>query len=227
MGRITHFVWTDIGAEDEDAFNDWYSNEHVPDRILRIPGFLRGRRFRAVSGGPRYIAYYEMADRKVFWSEPYVQMRGNPDSKSRFFVQRFRNALRSTATIASESDVGEGLFLAVAGVTRLGEENDHYSAPLSDSDLEGAANQYGVPRVRLSRTDWELVNGNFKRMDSLSRGSLRPPDKVPAWMLTVEGDTAEKVSACIGTLMPKFGDEARVDAEAVMERISEVSPPAR
>ena len=227
MGRITHFVWTDIGPEDEDAFNEWYTNEHVPDRVLHIPGFLRGRRFRAATGGPRYLAYYEMTDRDVFWSEQYVEMRGNPDPKSRYFVPKFKNALRSTATIACQADEDEGVFLGIAGITRPGEDSGQRPVPLSDADLRRAAADHEIPRVRLSRTDWELVNGNFERMNTLSRGAMRPPDKVPGWMLTVEGGSGAKVAECLDALLPRFGDDATIDAWAIMRQISEVSAPAR
>ena len=54
--RITHFIWTDIAPEEEAAFNEWYTSEHMPDRVLRVPGFTRGRRFGALSGGPKYLA---------------------------------------------------------------------------------------------------------------------------------------------------------------------------
>ena len=223
--KITHFVWTDIGKEDEDAFNAWYSDEHVPDRILKIPGFLRGRRFAALSGAPRYLAYYEMANREVFWRNEYVQMRGNPDEKSRYFVQRFRNALRSTATIECEADRGEGEILAIAGITRPGDEGPS-AAPFGEPALAPIVGG-DVSRIRLSRSDWDLVNANFKKMDGLSRGSLRPPDKVPAFMLTVEGSDAGAVAAALDALTPSFGDTASVEARAVMRLISAVSAPAR
>lgn len=49
----------------EAAFNDWYSNRHLPD-VLRVPGYLSARRF-ALAGAPgqappgwRYLAVYEV-----------------------------------------------------------------------------------------------------------------------------------------------------------------------
>ncbi len=49
------------GAEDE--FNEWYDTIHVPE-VLRMPGFLSGRRFRLVdpdpADSPRYLAVYEI-----------------------------------------------------------------------------------------------------------------------------------------------------------------------
>jgi hypothetical protein len=222
--RITHFVWTDMAAAEEPGFNAWYDHEHMPDRILRIPGFLRGRRFRALSGGPRYLAYYEMATRDVFWSDKYVKMRGEPDAKSRHYVTKFANALRSTGGIAFEADSGEGEFLAIAGITRPEDETDGVGA-WNIPDLRGVS-RGSVSRIRVSMSDPDLVLTNFKRMEALSRGALRLPDRVPAWMLTVEGRHAASVTATLDRLIPAFGNEARVDARATMTRIFEISAPA-
>ena len=46
-------VWTDIAPELDERFNEWYMREHMPDRVLRIPGFRHGRRFVSTSGSPR------------------------------------------------------------------------------------------------------------------------------------------------------------------------------
>ena len=39
-------VWTDIFADVEHDFNDWYNREHVRERV-EVPGFIRARRFAA------------------------------------------------------------------------------------------------------------------------------------------------------------------------------------
>jgi len=44
----------------ETAFNAWYDTEHVP-ALARVPGVLCARRFRAGSGGPKYVALYHLA----------------------------------------------------------------------------------------------------------------------------------------------------------------------
>jgi hypothetical protein len=60
---------------DEDAFNAWYDEEHVPLR-LAVPGFLSARRYRAAEPeGPRYLALYELASPDVLASEAYLRLR--------------------------------------------------------------------------------------------------------------------------------------------------------
>ena len=61
MGTGILIVWTDVAAEIETDFNEWYNREHLPDRILRMPGFLRGRRYVAdaasmeTAGAPKFL----------------------------------------------------------------------------------------------------------------------------------------------------------------------------
>lgn len=38
------FVATDVAAQDEADFNQWYDREHVEERV-RVPGFLSGTRY--------------------------------------------------------------------------------------------------------------------------------------------------------------------------------------
>ena len=64
-------VMMDIDPEHEDDFNRWYNEEHVPER-LAISGFVRARRFRAISGEPRYLALYELDSQDVLQSEEYL-----------------------------------------------------------------------------------------------------------------------------------------------------------
>jgi antibiotic biosynthesis monooxygenase (ABM) superfamily enzyme len=59
---------------DEDAFNAWYDEEHVPLR-LGVPGFISARRYRAVnSDGPRYLALYDLASVDVLHSTGYLRL---------------------------------------------------------------------------------------------------------------------------------------------------------
>jgi hypothetical protein len=48
-------VWTDIDGEFEAEFNSWYYGEHIP-RLLEVPGFLSAGRYKAIRGGPKYLA---------------------------------------------------------------------------------------------------------------------------------------------------------------------------
>ena len=52
-------VWADVAADKEEEFNRWYNEEHVRD-LLSIPGVLSAAQYVALSGGPKYLACYEL-----------------------------------------------------------------------------------------------------------------------------------------------------------------------
>jgi hypothetical protein len=53
-------VRVEIEPEREHALNEWY-HTHVP-RLVSVPGYESGRRYIALTEGPRYAALYEIPD---------------------------------------------------------------------------------------------------------------------------------------------------------------------
>jgi hypothetical protein len=74
IGRMD--VPPDIDAE----FNTWYNTIYVPN-YEKVPGVIRGRRYRAVVGTPTYLTLYEFEHPKVSESEEWkVQQNASPQS---------------------------------------------------------------------------------------------------------------------------------------------------
>lgn len=46
--RLIYIVLTNPTQGDDEIFNDWYSNTHIPD-VLKVPGFTAAQRFRFVA----------------------------------------------------------------------------------------------------------------------------------------------------------------------------------
>ena len=69
-------VWADVPAKQEEEFNRWYNEEHVED-LLSIPGVLNAARYEAISGGPKYLACYELESPDVIESDAYQKQRAN------------------------------------------------------------------------------------------------------------------------------------------------------
>ena len=98
-GNALLLVMADISPALDDEFNRWYDEEHVPER-LSIPGFLGGRRFRAVEGAPRYLALYDLESVDVLASEAYKHFRGAGETawtqKMMKAMQNFRRSVYAT-----------------------------------------------------------------------------------------------------------------------------------
>src|SRR6266511_4314122 len=63
-------VPTEIDAD----FNTWYNTIYIPN-YEKVPGVIRGRRFRAVTGTPNYLTFYEFQNPKVSESAAWAAQR--------------------------------------------------------------------------------------------------------------------------------------------------------
>ena len=136
-------VWMDMPAEKEDDFNRWYNEEHLADRMA-FPGFLRVRRYVSVSGGPKYVALYDLADGAMS-SEPYMQARKDPtDWTKRVMAElttNIRNEYRLVKSIGESPSTLAPYLLMVCLET-----DDAHDAELQDwYDNEHLAALQSVP----------------------------------------------------------------------------------
>ena len=53
-----------VPAAVDREWNEWYSTIYVPN-YEKVPGVIRGRRYRAVVGEPQYMTFYEFENPKV------------------------------------------------------------------------------------------------------------------------------------------------------------------
>ena len=74
-GRGLLLAEMDFDPAREAEINRWYDEEHFPER-LEVPGFLCGRRFKAIEGTPKYLAIYELESPEVLETEAYQRIRG-------------------------------------------------------------------------------------------------------------------------------------------------------
>jgi hypothetical protein len=54
----------DVPHEVDAEWNTWYNTIYVPN-YEKVPGVIRGRRFRAVEGTPTYVTVYEFEHPRV------------------------------------------------------------------------------------------------------------------------------------------------------------------
>lgn len=75
QGPYIHIVRIDITPEQEDAFNRWYDEVHLP-AILACPGWLSGKRYMAIDDGPRYAAVYTIAGDWAYETPEFEAIKG-------------------------------------------------------------------------------------------------------------------------------------------------------
>ena len=64
----------DVPPEIDADFNTWYNTIYIPN-YEKVPGVIRGRRFRAVTGTPTYLTFYEFQNPKVSESAAWAAQR--------------------------------------------------------------------------------------------------------------------------------------------------------
>ena len=71
-----HLVLMEPPAPLEEEFNDWYDNEHFPQRRT-LPGFESATRWVCLSGWPRWAALYDMAGVEALQTPEYLAVSGD------------------------------------------------------------------------------------------------------------------------------------------------------
>jgi antibiotic biosynthesis monooxygenase (ABM) superfamily enzyme len=77
MATALFVVKATISADREAEFNRWYNEEHCP-QVLRYPGAVSARRYKAILGEERfqYMAVYEFQDERTlqeFLASPHFK----------------------------------------------------------------------------------------------------------------------------------------------------------
>lgn len=86
-------VMIEVDPEYEEEFNRWYDEEHLPER-LRCKGFLSARRFVAVEGSPKYLAFYDLESPEVLNDEAYKRIEP-PSAWTKKVSTHFLSSLRN------------------------------------------------------------------------------------------------------------------------------------
>jgi hypothetical protein len=108
-GEAVVAIWNGIAAEGRDAFYDWHTNEHMPERV-GIPGFRRGRRYLAATldTQPAFFTLYEVDTMQVLQGQDYAGRHADPTPATRAAMVNFRDTVRSIARVAVSHGPGMG-----------------------------------------------------------------------------------------------------------------------
>jgi len=97
----------DVAPEAIPEHDDWHTHEHLPER-LAIPGFLRGTRWVALRGQPRYFVMYEVEQLSILASDAYLERLNNPTPWTRKMMPHYRGMTRGLCTVTGSFGLGIG-----------------------------------------------------------------------------------------------------------------------
>src|SRR2546428_11046452 len=97
MATVLFVVKATIRKDQEEAFNRWYNEAHVP-QVLQFKGLVSARRYKALEGEDKYqyMAVYELQDeatyRRLMASEHMKALRADYDARFGAASERARFA---------------------------------------------------------------------------------------------------------------------------------------
>ena len=79
IGSTIMIVMMDVEAGHEAAFDRWYNEEHLPER-MEIPGYISARRFKLMEGEGvlQYLCIWELEDASPLASEMFKMQKNRP-----------------------------------------------------------------------------------------------------------------------------------------------------
>jgi len=107
LGPAAMLLSFDVVPEAVAEHDEWHTHEHLPER-LSIPGFLRGTRWVAVGGSPRYFVIYEVADLATLSSAPYLARLNNPSPWTSGIMPHYRGMSRGFCAVTGSFGFGLG-----------------------------------------------------------------------------------------------------------------------
>ena len=102
--------------------DEWHTHEHLPER-LSIPGFVRGTRWVALNGQPRYFVMYEVEQLATLTSNAYLERLNNPSPWTSKMMPNYRGMTRGFCSVAGSFGFGmghAGLLIRFSPATETG-----------------------------------------------------------------------------------------------------------
>lgn len=181
-------LYYDITGDAADH-DDWHTYEHMHER-LSIPGFLRGTRWVARSGRPRYLVTYEVADVGVASSEAYLARLNNPTPWTSSMMGRFSGMIRGFSAVAASSGYGFGSEALSMRFTPAAGREAELRDRLAQEVLPALSSWRGMASAHLLRP--------AKRPPMTKEQSLRGADAELPWVLLATAYDAQALDKCSG-----------------------------
>lgn len=188
MGQAVLAIWNGIAAEAEDDFIAWHTREHMPERI-GLPGFLRGKRYVAVDGRPKFFNFYETETVATLASKTYRDRLDDPTPWTRRVVPHFRDTGRTVCSTRVSLGVGEGGFIETIRFAATADA-EAVVAAFADDLIPRTVAAPGVVAAHLLQGHPEESQGG-----SAEKAMRDQPDRISDWILFIEAVDGASLTA--------------------------------
>ena len=115
-------IFNDCRPGREAEFEAWFQGEHLIER-LAVPGFVFGRRHKAIAGAPGYFNFYMVETPEVLTSKPYLERLDNPTPMTRTIMSEvFINMNRTVCRRTARRGAFRGAFAVTARFNQTPDE---------------------------------------------------------------------------------------------------------
>ena len=210
----------DVPAEHAEDFNHWHSAEHLPERV-GVPGFLRGRRYRAEEPGvtPEYFILYETSDVQVLGSAPYLARLDEPTPWTARVSAHMGRTIRTAAAVRASAGRGTGGYVLTVRLAPAAGDKSALRAALSAQAMAAIVARPGVCGAHVLEADAAITS-----VDTAERRMREPPDEMVPWMVLLEGTAAQPLAgawdALAATLPPISPDDMHTGTYALQAMFS-------
>lgn len=185
-------IWNDISEGDLIEFYAWHNEEHMPERV-GIPGFRRGRRYRAADTEttPLFFTLYETTTPEVTTGQDYLNRLNAPTPWTQRITQTFRNTFRALTRVKVSLGPGCGGALATFRMTLADEVRQEFERKLADDVLPELARMPLICGAHLCMTD--MSASASRTAETHDRTDIMEP---PNTSILIEGCNNEAVKSC-------------------------------
>ena len=181
-------VWNNFDPAAEEFYERWYMTEHFPER-LGVPGFLRGRRYRAIEADRTYFTFYELTSPEVLFSQAYLARLNAPTAWTQKAMQSWSAMFRTVCERVARAGEAVGGYAIVA----------RFGAPATFDAALAETIRHGLDDVTVVAVD--LWRATPRQNDATIESSNRPePDTMISAAVIVEATSAQAMK----TLVPRL-----------------------
>lgn len=222
IGNGALINWLDVDPSDDDDFNDWYTNEHLVERVS-IPGFLRGRRYYGEGqtvGAGRYFTIYETTDLDVLASAAYLERLNAPTPWTVATVSKLTLLNRSACRVIRTAGQGSAARVVAAPLTATSLSRSEVEAWFKEAS-ETLLQRRDAVGVHLLESDEQTTRAKDATAEGASTSGAAP---VTAWVLIVEPAHVSRTDAAVAAIRESAAlaaEQFEADQVGVFDLISE------
>ena len=196
LGKGVLAIWNGITDAGEAEFTRWHIREHIPERV-GLAGFLRGRRYVAHDGHPRYFNFYETETAKTLRSPGYLARLNAPTPWTQAVVKEFRDTSRTICEVVASLGRGEGAWIETIRFWEVARP-EAFSLAVPGDYMGDIAKRDGIVGVHFLRG--ATAQGTTATAESKLRTQ---PDAQCDWLLLIEAADLQ----CLEVLRPQIGSD--------------------